>query len=247
MQGDRRGPVWLVVVLGAWGCLSALGLGLSVLDGGATAREVAIGVGVSAVALAGAWFVARPRGEAEPRGDGTVVARAAWWLRLGGLLAGVGGLGLWGGLLGLVGSGPDTVTLSGGAGTAASIVIGVVASALLLTACGTWRFRQTLDEREATSRVLVGTTRIDREGASGVRLVTVDVHAGRAGGRLPVTRIVVEGPDQRGVAARAGFDATMTGPDRALEVLDQWVRSRPALVADEATRALFRARGVLPD
>ena len=174
-----------------------------------------------------------------------MVARAAWWLRLGGLLAGLGGLGLWANLLGLVDSEPADVTLSGGAGTAATIVIGVVATALLLTAWGTWRFRQTLDEREATSRVLLGTTRIAREGVTAVRLVTVDVHAGRAGGRLPVTRVLVEGPDQRGVAARAGFDATMTGPDRALEVLDRWVQSRPAIVGDDATRELFRARGVL--
>lgn len=250
MQGERRGPTWAVVVLGVWGCLSALGLGLTVLDGGASGREVVIGVGVSAAALTGAWYVSRPRGGAEVRADGTVVARAGWWLRLGGLLAGVGGLGLWANLLGLVGAGTDsdtgTGTLTGSAGTAVAIVIGVVASALLLTAWGTWRFRQTLDEREATSRVLMGTTRIARESATAVRLVTVDVHAGRAGGRLPVTRIVVEGPDQRGVAARAGFDATMTGPDRALEVLDRWVQSRPAIVADDATRALFRARRVLP-
>jgi hypothetical protein len=128
----------------------------------------------------------------------------------------------------------------------ASVVLGALATGLLLTAWGTWRFRQTIGPQEATSRVLAGTTRIARDRATAVRLVALDVHAGRAGGRLPVERVVIEGPDQRGVAARTGFDATMTGPDRALDVLDAWVRTRPELVGDEATRALFRGRGVLP-
>lgn len=117
---------------------------------------------------------------------------------------------------------------------------------LLAVAWGTWWTRQTIDEREATSRVLLGTSRIARKSVTAVRLVTVDVHAGRAGGRLPVERVMVEGPDQRGVAARAGFDATVTGPDRALDVLDEWVQTRPATEADDATRRLFSARGVLP-
>lgn len=248
MQGERRGPTWAAVVLLVWGCLSGLGLGLSVLGGGATWRETTIGVCVSAAALAGAWFVGGRRREAEPRGDGTVVARTAWWLRLGGLLAGAMGAGLWANIMGLTRREPGagTVAVSGFAGTALTVAVGIVATVLLLVAWGTWRFRQTLDEREATSRVLVGTTRIARERATAVRLVPVIVHAGRAGGRIPVARVVVEGPDQRGVAARAGFDATMIRTDEALAVLDRWVSARPGLVDDEPTREFFRARGSLP-
>lgn len=248
MQGERRGPTWLVVALGVWGSLSGLGLALTVLGGDATGREVLVGVAVTVAALGGAWFVGGRRGGPEPRGDGTVVARASGWLRLGGLLAGAMGAGLWANILGLTtdGQGSGTVEVSGPAGTVLTVVLGVVATVLLLTAWGAWWFRQTLDEREATSRVLLGTTRIARERATAVRLVPVVVHAGRAGGRIPVARVVVEGPDQRGVAARAGFDATTTRTDDALAVLDRWVRAKPTLVDDEPSRELFRARGSLP-
>jgi len=248
MQGERRGPTWLVVVLAVWGCLSGLGLALTVLDGGATGRELVIGAVVTVGALGAAWFLGGRRDESEPRGDGKVVARASGWLRLGGLLAGAMGTGLWLNVLGLTAEEPGagTVEVSGPAGTVLTVVLGVVATVLLLTAWGAWRFRQTLDEREATSRVLLGTTRIARERATAVRLVPVVVHAGRAGGRIPVARVVVEGPDQRGVPARAGFDATMTRSDDALAILDRWVSARPTLVTDEATRELFRSRGSLP-
>lgn len=248
MQGERRGPTWLVVALGIWGCLSGLGLALTVLGGDATGREVAVGAVVTVGALGGAWFVGSRRGDPEPRGDGTVVARASGWLRLGGLLAGAMGAGLWANILDLTTDEPGSgaVGVSGLAGTVLTVVLGVVATVLLLTAWGAWWFRQTLDEREATSRVLLGTTRIARERATAVRLVPVVVHAGRAGGRIPVARVVVEGPDQRGVAARAGFDATTTRTDDALAVLDRWVRAKPTLVADEPSRELFRARGSLP-
>ena len=248
MQGERRGPTWLVVALAVWGCLSALGLALTVLGGDAAGREVVVGAVVTVCALGGAWFVGGRRGDREPRGDGTVVTRASGWLRLGGLLAGAMGAGLWANILGLTTNEPGSgsVEVSGLDGTVLTVVLGVVATVLLLTAWGAWWFRQTLDEREATSRVLLGTSRIARERATAVRLVPVVVHAGRAGGRIPVARVVVEGPDQRGVAARAGFDATTTRTDDALAVLDRWVRARPTLVADEPSRELFRARGSLP-
>ncbi|WP_224275967.1 hypothetical protein [Nocardioides lacusdianchii] len=248
MQGKRRGPTWAVVALAVWGCLSGLGLALTVLDGGATGREVTIGALVTVGALGGSWFVGGRRREPEPRRDGTVVARAAWWLRLGGLLAGAMGAGLWANVLGLVANEPDsgTVEVSGAAGAALTVGVAVVATVLLVTAWGVWWFRQTLDEREATSRVLLGTTRIAREQATAVRVVPVVVHAGHAGGRIPVARLVVEGPDQRGAAARAGFDPTMVGTDEALAMLDRWVSATPELVADEPSRELFRARGSLP-
>jgi hypothetical protein len=237
-----------VVVLLLWGTVTLLGVVLTVGDGDAAPREVAIGLGVSCAALAGAWVVGGPRREVAARADGTVVARAAWWLRLGGLLAGAMGAGLWANVLGLVSVEPDpgTVEVSGTAGAALAVVVAVVATVLLLVAWGTWRFRQALDAREATSRVMAGTTRIAREQVTAVRVVPVTVHAGRAGGRIPVARVVVEGPDQRGVAARVGFDATMTESDGALAVLDRWVAERPALAADEPTRELFHARGALP-
>ena len=57
MQGERRGPAWVVVVLVGWGLLSALGVVLVVIDGGAGSRETVLGACVSAGALAAAAYV----------------------------------------------------------------------------------------------------------------------------------------------------------------------------------------------
>jgi hypothetical protein len=248
MDGERRGPTWAVVALAVWACLSGVGLVLTLAAGGPRAAQVLVNAAVTAAAAGGAWFLAgRPRTPTASPG-GAVVARASGWLRLGGLLAGAMGAGLWSNFLGVGRSapGPGDVGDTGAAGVALTVAVALLASVLLLTAWGAWWFRQTLDEREATSRVLAGTTRITREQATAVRLLPVTVHAGRAGGRVPLARVVVEGPDQRGMSARAGFDATMTSTDQALAVLDRWVRARPGLVADETTRELFRSRGSLP-
>jgi hypothetical protein len=177
---------------------------------------------------------------------GTVTLRASWWLRLGGALAFVMGGGLWLNLLGLVDRGaPEdgTVVVTGVLGIALTVVIGFVATVLVLAGLGSWRFRQTVGPREATVRILFGTTRISRDRAERIRLDVVTVHAGRAGGRRPVVRVLVEGPDQRGLAARVGVDATMTRSDAAIDVLAGWARDRPGLVTDDATRELVGLDG----
>ncbi|WP_162599761.1 hypothetical protein [Nocardioides solisilvae] len=243
-QSRRRPSRVLTVVVAVWTLLHAFSLTLLLTDADHDGlREPLTGAAMVTVGVVVLWLVWRPR--ATPRTDhhGTAVARPVWWLRMAGLLAGViGAVVLANALTLAVGADPP---LDGAGRAAVAVLLCLVGLVLLGAAWVSWWLRQSIDPHEATVRVLGRTHRIRQASATAVRATTATLHAGRVGGKIPLTRILVEGPNQDGEAARAAFDATMTDVEQAAVSLDGWVRARPELVQDETTRLFFEARGVL--
>lgn len=239
----RSGWVWIASFL-----LPLYGLGtLWGVSGQLTQRSeswprivggLVLGLGSIAV-VAAIWWPRRPP-LLDP--NARVVVRAEWWLRLGGFFAAVMGAGLWSVPLGLTpgATGPDSRQVDGVPGVILTVALLTIATICLIAGWGVWWIRESVSPDEATSRVLLGSSRIEHSRATAIKVGQHTVHAGRAGGKIPVARVFVEGPNQRGEPARVGFDPTLTKFSQACAVLGGWVQRRPELVADdERARALF--------
>lgn len=243
-QSRRRASIPLTVVAGAWTLLTAFSLFLLLVDDEQEGvREPLTGTAMVSLGVVVLWLMWRPRATATSDPRGTAVARPVWWLRLGGVFAGV--IGFVAGANAVALAFGEDAPLDGIGRALATVLLGVVGVALLGGAWGICWSRQTIDPHEATVRVLGRTHHLELGVATAVRATTATFHAGRAGGKIPLTRLVVEGPNQDGRPARAGFDASMTDLEQALVTLDGWVRARPGLVEDETTRIFFESRGVL--
>ena len=174
-------------------------------------------------------------------GPAEVVVRNRPWLRA--LSIPLLGLGIcaWLALVALV--------TSPTAGIGIKIVIGavvlVLAVTLTLGAPAGFLLRETFSPTGITVRKYLRARRIDAATASRIRQVRAAVRTGRF--QVPIGRLQVVGDEAAGpTAPRAILDETLTHADAAMAVLDEWVRRRPELVADDrAAREVFESRGVL--
>ncbi len=174
-------------------------------------------------------------------GPAEVVVRNRPWLRL--LSLPLLGLGIcaWLALFALV--------TSSTAGIGIKIVIGfvvlVLALAITLGAPAGLLLKETFSPTEITVRKYLRTHRIEAASASRIRQVRAAVRTGRF--QVPIGRLQVVGDETAGpMAPRAILDETLTHAEAAMAVLDEWVRRRPELVADDrGAREVFESRGVL--
>lgn len=171
-----------------------------------------------------------------------VVVRNRWWLRLACVpLLGIGLACLY---AAAVLPGTDGI---GGVTTVLLVVLmlltglgGVLGAAVGLL------MKQTFSDTQVTMRKYVRTFVIDASTASRIRQIRASIHTGRS--QLPIGRLQVVGDESHTrMAPRAFIDETLTNAEAGMACLEEWVRRRPELVADDpAARQVFVDRGVLP-
>lgn len=170
-----------------------------------------------------------------------VVVRNRWWLRLLAVPVFLLGLCAWAALV-------DVVVL-GDLGVGMRLLLGLVLLVFAVTATmggpAGLLLRETFSATEITVRPMLRTRRIELASASRIRSVRAAVRTGRF--TVPIGRIQVVGDETRSrFAPRAILDETFTHAEEAAAVLDEWVRRRPELVADDpVARGVFEERGVL--
>lgn len=104
--------------------------------------------------------------------------------------------------------------------------------------------KETFTPTTIRARGIGRTHTIELATASRIRQVRAAVHTGR--GTVPVGRLQITGDRTHKIPMNAILDPTLTHFDAAMAILDEWVRQRPELVADDvAARDVFVGRGVL--
>lgn len=170
-----------------------------------------------------------------------VVVRNRWWLRLACIpLLAIGVGCLW-----------AAAAIPGADGMGVVPRVLLVVLMLLTGLCGVlgaavgMLMKQTFSDTQVTMRKYARTFVIDATTASRIRQVRASIHTGRS--QVPIGRLQVVGDESHTrVAPRAFLDETLTNADAAMACLEEWVRRRPELVADDpAARQVFVDRGVL--